>query len=155
MKAEFITPYIDSTLNVLQTMCQTNPEPGKPDVKETNRTLGDVTGLIGMAGAEVSGNMTLSFESSTIIAVVNRMLMEEFTEVNDDVVDAVGELTNMISGGTKKLLSDIGYSFDMATPVMIQGRDVELKQLSEATIITIPFQTDAGMFWVEANLASS
>lgn len=154
MKAEFISPFVDSTMNVLTTMCGVNPEPGKPIVKKSASTHGEVTGLIGMAGEQVSGNMLLSFEAPVIIAIVNHMLMEEFDSINDDVLDAVGELTNMISGGAKKLLGEMGYNFEMATPIMIQGTQVELKQLSSATIISIPFHTPHGMFWVEANLAS-
>ena len=154
MKAEFINPFIDAVVNVLSTMAQVNPNPGKPFLKETSQTYGVVTGLIGMAGSEVNGNMILSFELSPILTIVNNMLMESFTELNDEVVDAVGEITNMVSGGAKKNLAELGHKFDMATPVMIQGKEVELKQLSEAPVISIPFSIPEGQFWVEANLAS-
>ena len=154
MNVEFINPFINSALNVLKTMAKTTPNVGKPAVKPGNRTWGVVTGIIGLAGETVSGNMVLSFDAPSILRIVSNMLGEEFKEVNNDVVDAVGELTNMISGGAKGELSEKGHKFDMATPIMVTGKDLEIKQLSDIPVITVPFTTDAGKFVIEANLAA-
>ena len=119
MKAEFINPFIIATKNVLTTMARTHPNVGKPVVKQDDLTWGEVNGLIGMAGDEVTGNMVLSFDERSILAIVSAMLMEEFTTINADVIDAVGEITNMISGGAKKELSLQGFNFNMASPIMM------------------------------------
>ncbi|MCI5065159.1 chemotaxis protein CheX [bacterium] len=153
MKAEYINPFISSTVNVLQTMASTEVRGGKPSRKEGDLTRGELNGLIGMAGTQVSGNMTLSFEQQTILSIVSKMLMEEFTELNEDVEDAVGELTNMITGGVKKLLNENGHSFEMATPMIIKGKGVSIKQFSESPVLSIEFECDSGKFWIEANLA--
>lgn len=153
MKAELINPFIDSTMNVLSTMAQVKPVPGKPYLKQDNRSWGVVTGIIGLAGAEMVGNMMVSFEEKCILHIVSQMLMEKYTEVNDEVIDAVGEITNMITGGVKKGLLDHGLKFDLAIPVMIKGENVELTQLTKAPIIVVPFDTEQGKFVVEANLA--
>lgn len=154
MKTQLITPFVDATLNVVKTMASTEAVPGKPVKREDSRTQGEISGLIGMAGEQLSGNMILSFEKSTILAIVNRMLMESYTEIDDEIVDAVGELTNMITGGAKRSLSESGYQFSMATPIMVVGKGTELKQLSSCSpIVSIPFETPDGHFWVDANLA--
>ena len=67
MKVEFINPFLKSTKNVLETMCQTQAKAMKPSLKEDNITYGDVTGIIGMASAKVSGCMILSFSKKCII----------------------------------------------------------------------------------------
>ena len=152
MKAEYINPFIVATTNVLKTMAQTNPSPGKPDLKKDRSTWGVVTGVIGMAGPSVSGNMVLSFDKASILEIVSKMLMEEFADITDDVVDAVGEITNMITGGAKKEFGDMGLSFDMAIPIMIKGQGVEIKQLANAPTLVIPFKTEKGSFVIEANL---
>lgn len=154
MKADYINPFINSTINVLKTMAFTDPQPGKPGVKTNKLTWGSVTGIIGMAGEGVAGNMVLSFDQPSILGIVTKMLGEEFKEVNKDVVDAVGELTNMISGGAKNELYEYGFRFHMATPIMIVGKDMELTQLTKAPTITIPFKTPEGEFVVEANLGT-
>ena len=152
MKKELITPFVDATLNVVKTMAQTEAVPGKPIQKVDSKTLGEITGIIGMAGDQLCGNMILSFQESTIVSIVNNMLMESYEGICDEVVDAVGELTNMITGGAKRILGESGYQFAMATPIVVVGANMEMKQLSPGPIISIPFETPSGKFWVDANL---
>ena len=153
MKAEFINPFLQATKNVLETMCQTPVQPKKPILKEDRNTFGDVTGIIGMASESVSGCMILSFSDKCIINVVANMLMEDpKNKIDDDIVDAVGELTNMICGGAKATLAKLDHKFDLATPTMITGKGVEISTLSETPTIVIPFETEFGGFVIEANL---
>jgi chemotaxis protein CheX len=153
MKAEYINPFIKAATNVIETMAFTKAEAGKPTLKQDNKTFGVVTGIIGMTGDSVGGNLILSFDEPSILAIVSKMLMETFSTVNKDVVDAVGELTNMICGGVKSDFSEMGLNIGMATPVMLQGKGLELSQLAKAPIIVMPFKTPEGTFVIEANLA--
>lgn len=154
MKAEFINPFLNATKNVLETMCQTQVSAKKPTLKENTLTYGEVTGIIGMVSDTISGNMILSFSEQCILHVVANMLMEEPKEkVDDEIVDAVGELTNMICGGAKAQLAKLDYKFDLATPTMVVGKDVEISHYSEAPTLVIPFSTEHGEFVIEANLA--
>lgn len=154
MKVEFINPFLQSTKNVLETMCQTQAQAKKPVLKEDNNTYGDVTGIIGMASAEVSGCMIVSFSEKCIINVVANMLMEDPKDsIDDEIIDAVGELTNMICGGAKATLAKMDHKFDLATPTMITGKGVEISTLSDSPTIVIPFETEYGGFVIEANLA--
>jgi chemotaxis protein CheX len=152
MDVKLINPFINSAMNVITTMAFTEVTPGKPHIKTDKTTYGAVTGIIGLASDVYSGNMILSFEEKAILSIVSKMLGEEFPEVTKDVVDAVGELTNMISGGAKAELSQEGFVFDMATPAMISGKGVDISQLTSVPTIVIPFSTEAGGFVVEASV---
>lgn len=152
MDAQLINPFINATINVISTMAAIKPEVGAPSLKKGKATWGVVTGMIGLAGYQASGNMILSFDSGSILKIVSSMLMEEFTEVDDQVVDAVGELTNMISGGAKKELNEIGFFFEMASPIVVTGQGVEIKQLTEHPVITVPFKLEQGSFVLDASL---
>ncbi|MBI5557589.1 MAG: chemotaxis protein CheX [Deltaproteobacteria bacterium] len=153
MKAEFINPFLNATKNVLETMCQTQVKPKKPALKDNSLTYGEVTGIIGMVSAEITGCMILSFSADCILHVVANMLMEPpKTKVDDEIVDAVGELTNMICGGAKAQLAKLDYKFDLATPTMVVGKNVEISYYSDAPTIVIPFTTEHGEFVIEANL---
>lgn len=135
-------------------MAKVTVSASKPHLKKDNRTLGEVTGIVGMASSRVEGNMVISFSQSCILKVVSQMLMEdEKDKIDDDIVDAVGELTNMICGGAKAEFAKMGLSFNMATPTMLTGKGVEIHYLSDAPTIVIPFKTDSGDFVLEANLA--
>jgi len=154
MRVEFINPFLQSAKNVVETMCQLSVAPLKPSLKMDKKTYGEVTGIIGMHSDKVSGCMVLSFEKKCILQIVANMLMEDpKRDVDDEIVDAVGELTNMICGGAKAQLSKLDTTFDMAQPTMVVGKDIDLEYYSEAPTIIIPFSTDSGNFVVEANLA--
>ncbi len=152
MRVEYINPFIDAAINVIETMTSVKVQPGKPALKTSNRSFGDITGVIGLAGLGVSGNLVVSFETGCILKVVNSMLMAEYTELNDDIVDAVGELTNMICGNTTRDLNKIDASIQMASAMIIRGQNIEIQQLSQSPTITIPFATEAGSFCIDANL---
>jgi len=152
MDLELVGPFISSTVNVLRTMAQTELKVGKIAPKTDRKSSGVVTGVIGMAGDSITGTLILSFDKPTIVGVVSRMLMEQYDDVTDQVVDAVGEITNMICGGAKSELSRKGLVFGMATPMMLRGQNIEISQLSEGPLMSIPFQTQDGWFVVETNL---
>lgn len=153
MKVEYINPFLNASVNVIETMAMTKVAPGKPGLKQGNKSWGTVTGLIGLASDKLKGNMIVSFEESAILGFVGRMLGEEYKEVSKDVIDAVGEITNMIVGNAKREFSEKGIVFDMALPVTLVGRDIEISQLTKGPTLTVPFKTDVGGFVVEVNLA--
>ena len=155
MKAEYLNPFVHATRNVLETMAQPKLTGQKPYLKEGVHTYGDVTGIIGMASETVEGSMTISFPAPCILQIVSRMLMEEpKTTIDNDIVDAVGEITNMICGGAKAEFGKLGMSFNLATPTMVTGKGVEIHHHSDVPIIVLPFETDCGTFVLEANLSS-
>ncbi len=154
MKAEFINPFLHATKNVLETMAQTPVSAQKPKLKDGTTTYGEVTGIIGMASETVSGTMVVSFSEKCILKIVGNMLMEEpKPKIDDEIVDAVGELTNMICGGAKAELAKLNHKFDLATPTMVVGRGVEISHYSNEPTLVIPFHTEAGDFVIEANLS--
>lgn len=152
MKAEFINPFLQSAKNVLETMAQTKVTPQKPRLKENKVAYGEVTGIIGMTSETIAGSMIVSFSKKCILQIVANMFMEEPRDkIDAEVVDAVGELTNMICGGAKAKLAKLDHKFNLATPTMIVGKGVEISYYSDAPSIVMPFDTDAGEFVIEAN----
>ena len=148
MKAEFINPFLEATLSVLKTMAFLEPIPGKPYIKKGGAASGDISGIVGITG-ESEGSLCLSFSKACILFIISKMLGEEQKEINEDVKDAVGELTNMISGDSRRRLQEIGHSFQGAIPSVISGPEHEVKHITRGPILSIPFTTQAGDFIVE------
>lgn len=149
MKAEFINPFLESIVNVLETMAMVKVTAGKPQLKVEDAAAGDVTGLIGMASSDIKGSLAITFSSEAIFDVARRMLGEEVNEINSTVTDLVGEITNMVTGGAKRLLEELGYDFDMAIPAIVAGKNHHISHKSKGPKIIIPFSIDAGKFYVE------
>jgi chemotaxis protein CheX len=148
MKAEIINPFLEATLSVLKTMASLEPIPGKAYLKNGSSATGDVTGIVGFTG-ETEGSLCISFSRACILMIVTRMFGEEVKEVNDEVKDAVGELTNVISGDSRRRLEEIGHHFTGAVPSVISGPGHEVKHITRGPVLSIPFSTKAGAFTVE------
>ena len=153
MKAEYINPFLSGTINVLKTMASVTPVPGKPYVKKNKLSIGDISGIIGLTGAK-QGSVVVSFTKECALKVVSAMLMEEFTDLNDEVRDAVGEITNMISGDARKHLAELGLKFEAGIPTVISGKNHEISHSSNGPCIVIPFKCDGLEFFVEASFDS-
>ncbi|MFC1867649.1 chemotaxis protein CheX [Thermodesulfobacteriota bacterium] len=62
--------------------------------------------MIGLTG-EAAGMISVSFSEKCILAIVLNMFEEEMKELNNDIKDAVGEISNMISGQARQKLDNI------------------------------------------------
>jgi chemotaxis protein CheX len=149
MKVEFINPFLASIVNVLETMANLKVTPGRPQLKEEDIASGDVTGIIGMASSDVKGSLAITFTSTAIFDIAKRMLGDDVREIDNTVTDLVGEITNMVTGGAKRLLSEQGYDFDMAIPAVVAGKNHRISHKSSGPKILIPFTTLAGKFYLE------
>ncbi len=149
MNIEFVNPFLEAIINVLSTMAQTEANPGKPYVKKGSIAKGDVTGIIGLVGEQAKGSLSITFAESTILHIAFKMLGEKIEKVDETIADVVGEITNMVTGGAKKILSEKGYKFDMAIPTTIMGKDHAIVHKTKGTIIVVPFKTNSGGFVVE------
>lgn len=81
------------------------------------------------------------------------MFGEEITEVNHEVEDAVGEITNMISGDARRVLEEKGVVLKSAIPTVISGPGHQVSHITTGPCVAIPFSTEGGDFTLEICLA--
>lgn len=148
--AEIAKPFIKATVNILSTMAMIEPKPGKPFVKKDSVAHGDVSAVIGITGAK-KGSISVSFQKKCAIAVVKAMLGDDIEDIIQDAQDTVGEIANMISGQARAGLAEIGMTFQGSTPTVIMGDNHSIAHISKNPIISIPFTTESGQFFVEFN----
>ena len=141
-------PFVQATINVLSSMTGLSPVPGKPYIKNTDKAQGDVSAIVGITGCK-SGAIALSFSQSCAIALVKGMLGDAIEDIIADTRDAVGEITNMISGQARATLSEMGLPLQGSTPSIIFGANHSLSFPVQVTTVAIPFETDYGTFTLE------
>ncbi len=151
MDVQLINPFINAALNVLETMAFVKAEAGKPYLKKDDVARGDVSGVVGFTG-ETNGTASITFDESCILKIVSNMFGEEMKELNNEISDAVGEITNMISGQARQEIEKIGKIFHGGIPTVVIGKDHKLISMVKGTKIAIPFKTDAGNFIIEVCL---
>ena len=123
--------------------------PGKPSIKKDQVAKGDVSGLIGMAGPQTKGSLSVTFEEKLALSIMERMLGERPSELNEEVTDMVGEITNMVTGGAKRMLSEKGFEFDMATPIVVSGPKHSIHHKAKGPIVLIPLKNNLGKAYIE------
>jgi chemotaxis protein CheX len=148
MDVKIINPFIEGAIHVLNTVASTAVTAGKPYIKNDRTAKGDVSGVIGLTG-EARGTVSVSFTDVCILDVVSKMFGEEIKILNEEIGDAVGEISNMISGHARRKLEEMGKSLKAAIPTVVMGKDHQLTHLTSCPIIAVPFSTDKGGFTIE------
>jgi len=149
MNVEYINPFLSSMLNVMSTMAQMELIPEKPRLKKNEIALGDVSGLIGMVSEQAKGSLSITFEGGLALATMKNMVGEAPDEINEEIIDLVGEITNMVTGGAKRMLSEKGIEFDMATPIVVSGADHSIHHKAKGPIVIIPLKNELGRAYIE------
>lgn len=152
MRAEFINPFVSATQNVFQTMLGTTLTRGPISLKHSHAPTYEVSGLIGLGGT-LQGMVVVSIGRSTALQAAEILLGARPEELNDDVLDAVGELTNMIAGGAKSQMA--AFQLSIGLPTVICGRSHTVKFPSGSPQLVIPFDSDLGPVCVEVGLAET
>tara|TARA_B110001454_G_C12723156_1_gene435774 strand:+ start:2497 stop:2991 length:495 start_codon:yes stop_codon:yes gene_type:complete len=147
-----INSFIEGVSKTLETMASTKVTFGKPFVEQKFSARGEVAGVVGMVSNEYKATLTLSFPKPAILQILENMLGEKYSDITDEVFDAVGELTNMIYGSAKGTLNDLGYNFEMAIPTVIKGQFIMLQHSKSATLV-IPFKlSNQTEFYIEISV---
>jgi len=149
---EFINPFLQAVIDVLTTMAQVVPTPGKPFLKESTFARGEVSGIINVNGY-ANGSIALTFPEDCAKVIVGNMLNETIRELGPDVYDGVGELTNMISGQARKGLATQGMKFHAGIPKVLHGKGHTVVHPTTGPVIGIPFSTPFGELTIEVSLS--
>lgn len=146
IRVEFINPFISAVNKTFETMIGVQLKRSNPVLKENPRTLYPISGIIGLSGTVV-GTVILTMSESIALKAASTMLMDEMKTVNADVLDAVGELTNMIAGNAKAQLEE--YKLSLSLPNVISGHDTEVRFPEKSQPFTIPFDSEFGPLAIE------
>ncbi len=146
--AEVAKPFIEAARHVLGMMAQLDPKPGKPYVKKGGAAAGDVSAIVGLTG-DKNGSISISFTKKCAVAMVKNMLGDDVADIIQDAKDAVGEITNMISGQARSGLAQLGLNMSASTPTIIFGDNHTVSHVTKAPVIAIPFKTEHGDFTIE------
>ncbi|MCA9249246.1 MAG: chemotaxis protein CheX [Planctomycetales bacterium] len=104
--------------------------------------VGVVTGLIGVHG-KVSGFITVNMSERFALRAVGGLLGEKFDELNSQVVDGAGEMTNIICGGIKSSLAKTVWAFQQITvPSVIVGTGYQIAYARGLEFGSVTFELD-------------
>jgi chemotaxis protein CheX len=101
-----------------------------------------VTGMIGLSG-KCTGFISLTMPNRVATLAVSGLSMEEYTTINAQVVDGVGEITNIIAGGLKTKLYNTPWMINNITiPSVILGTNYNISYTKGIEYYGITFEID-------------
>lgn len=145
---EIAKPFVQATIHVLSTMAGISPTAGKPYIKTSLVAQGDVSAIVGVTG-DKNGVISVTFTRSCAIALVKGMLGNDIQDIVQDTKDAVGEITNMISGQARGGLSEMGMNFQGSVPSVIMGDQHTISHCTKGPVVAVPFVSEHGNFTLE------
>lgn len=84
-----------------------------------------ISSVVGFTGY-LSGMLCLHFSNDMACRVASGLLGSPITGLDDNVRDAIGEVSNMLAGGLKKQLSSTDNMFKISIPTVIAGLEYSM-----------------------------
>ncbi|MBX3433610.1 MAG: chemotaxis protein CheX [Pirellulales bacterium] len=149
MQAEHINPFLRSLSSAFSTMCGCDVRRGPLARSSSGMRKFPISGVIGLSGRAV-GTVVINLSEEVALKAASALLMIECTEINDDVIDAVGELANIVAGAAKAELEE--FDLSVSLPNVVTGVDHMIRFPTNAQPIVVPFESDFGPLQLEVGL---
>ena len=143
MEVKFINPFVAAVQGVFKTMLGLDVTMGKPALKDTRTTSGDISGIMGLVG-DRKGTVAVSLSDKGAIFVLQTLLGDAAESVTTEVIDAVGELTNIVSGQARKEFEKAGLNLKASIPTVVVGHNVEINFITQVPTVSLPFSFSTG-----------
>ena len=140
----------DVFTSMLGCAIQRSPDPPM----ERTEPFDGVLSLIGLAGP-VIGNGALMCTAQSACDMSSRLLLSEFPNIDEQVLDSLGEITNMIVGGFKNLLEARTGPMQISIPSVVYGKNISTRNCHTEIIGGIDCTYEGGAFEVRVRLATA
>lgn len=151
MDITLINPALKSITAVFSTLASTNLTSSPLKTKNKNEFVygKSIAGVMNLVSNCAQASVVIIFPEQTILNLANKIMPETVERVDAVVIDLVGEITNIVSGGVKRTLENEGYLFDLSLPTIIMGNEYLVAYLPDAPIIAASFATPYGELTLE------
>jgi chemotaxis protein CheX len=141
---KYIQPFIDVCQNVFKQFVGLDLTPGRPFfVEAAAANEWDISSVIGLTG-EARGAVVVSMKKPFALHLTEILTEAKHTSIDDDVVDAIGEIVNIIAGNVKKNLEE-AFRLVISLPTIVEGPGHQIKwPNSQARVICVPFDSANG-----------
>ena len=136
---QYIQPFIKVCKSVFQEFVGQKVDARMPYFMEKEAVSEwDISAIIGLTG-EARGAVVISMKQDLAIKITSILTGMEYDKLDDDVVDAVGELINIIAGNVKQELEE-AFRLVISLPTIVRGKEHSINWPdSQTRVICIPF----------------
>lgn len=145
-QTQLLAPFIQCTKDVFKMMLGWPVELVAVVSNDQEATRHDCSGILGFSGA-LRGSIVVSVDQDVALSATEAFLGERPSSLTAEVIDTVGELTNMIGGSSKDRLGIAGVGIGL--PMVVSGRNHFISFDSRASVEMLRFTSPHGPFTVE------
>jgi len=152
-QARMIAAIRHATGDVFSTMLGVEITSGEPYRQPCRpEPANGVIGLIGLTG-KWTGTGSVTCTGDLARKISGQFLMSEFSSVDQEVLDAMGEITNMIIGNVKNALEEEAGPMGMSIPMVVFGHNFMAGTTHSTDWVVVPFACDGERLEVKACLS--
>jgi chemotaxis protein CheX len=148
----YVKPFVKSTLHTFKDFVGFDLVAGNPHF--SGRTLDferDISAVIGLSGA-VRGAVVISMQKKFALKITDTLVGTPHDDLDDDVVDAIGEIVNIVAGNIKQHV-DGGEQIVISLPTVVKGKDHRFAWPGKTTrILCISFKYGDDAFFLLADM---
>ncbi len=149
MDVDLVNPFVEGALHILDTTAFVKVKSETPFLKKDNRPQGDISGILEISG-DLNGSAAISFSRKCILGIVSAMFGEDMLEINEEITDAVGEISNMIAGHVTTKIAEMDKKVKVKFVKVCVGDDQEIEHIKDGgQILVLPFRTTKGKMVIE------
>jgi len=145
---------IDATNEVFSTMLMVELEVGEPVEGSGGDIPANITSMIGL-GKDIRGMLAVHCPAVVAKDITGTFIGMEVTELDEDVMDAIGEIANMVAGSLKIAFGENGQDIELAIPTTIVGKSFETSSISGAHRVVVHFTMNGNTFMIELKYINS
>lgn len=155
MQEKLVQEMKDATESVLGTMMGVTAVAG--DVVADSPGPGPIGGVSAMVGivGPWAGTGSVSCDEKLACILAGRMLMSEYTEINDEVLDAMGEIANMVIGNVKTNLEVSLGPLALGVPTVTYGKDFATRSTVKQSWLLVPFDCEGHSLFIQMQLTEA
>ena len=134
----YVEPFVEVTVSTFKEFIGVDVSPRHPHFLDPDKGFEwDISAVIGLSGV-VKGAVIVSMKAELAIKLTDLLAGEGHTEIDADVVDAIGEINNIIAGNIKPKVPN-GDRIVISIPTIIKGKEHSIAWPSRQTrILCIP-----------------
>jgi chemotaxis protein CheX len=134
----YVEPFVEVTVNTFKEFVGVEVSPRHPHFLDPDKAFEwDISAVIGLSGV-VKGAVIVSMKDDLAIKLTDLLTGTEHSSLDADVIDAIGEVNNIIAGNIKPKVPN-GDRIVISIPTIIRGKEHSIAWPSKQTrILCIP-----------------
>jgi chemotaxis protein CheX len=136
--SNYVEPFVEVTVTTLKEFIGIEATPKHPHFLDPDQTHEwDISAVIGLSGM-IKGAVIVSMKTELAIKLTDMLAGPGHKEIDADVIDAIGEINNIIAGNIKPKIPN-GDKIVISIPTIIRGKEHSIAWPSKQTrILCIP-----------------